>query len=77
MLVVAVLAWILLIGVARLIGDPDNLTLDIASEGIIVAGWVILWFPLDLLIFTGWQRHLDKRIYTVLMEADVSIEPTT
>ena len=68
---------VLLIGGARLIGDPDNLTLDIASEGIIVAGWVILWFPLDLLIFTGWQRRLDKRIYTVLMEADVTIEPAT
>ena len=54
--------------------DEDSLLLQVISEGLSVAGWVALWFPLELLSFTVWQHRLDKRIYTMLASMELEIQ---
>lgn len=73
-LAVAFIALFVFFGASRLIDHPDNLLRQIISEGLSVAGWVALWFPAEMLSFTLWQHRLDKRIYTMLMNMDVTIK---
>lgn len=74
-LTVSFIALFVLIGASKLIDDDNSLILQIISEGLSIAGWVALWFPLELLTFTVWQHRLEKKIYTLLMEMDVTITP--
>ncbi len=45
-------------GVGRLLFIPEGLR-TLASEGLIVAGWVLLWQPLDTLV-QGWWPHWEE-----------------
>jgi hypothetical protein len=67
-------ALFVFIGASRLVYDDDSLFLQIISEGLSVAGWVALWFPLEHLIFTVWQHRLDRKIYTLLMDMELTIQ---
>ncbi len=62
------------IGASRLVNNENDLFLQIISEGLAVAGWVALWFPLESLTFTVWQHRLDKRIYSLLMDMELAIQ---
>ncbi|MCB0165731.1 MAG: hypothetical protein KDI79_15980 [Anaerolineae bacterium] len=72
-LFVSFIALFVFIGASKLVHDDNSLILQVVSEGLSVAGWVALWFPLELLSFTVWQHRLEKKIYTLLMEMDVTI----
>lgn len=74
-LLAAFVAWFVFIGVSRFVRDENSLLLQIIGEGLAVAGWVALWFPLDVLMFTVWQHRLEKRIYTTLLDMEVIIQP--
>ena len=73
----AFVALFAFIGMSRLLATDDNLALQILSEGLSIAGWVALWFPLEVLMFDVWQHRLDRRAYERLMMADVSITSKT
>jgi len=45
-------ALFVFIGASRLVYNENDLILQIISEGLAVAGWVALWFPLEHLIFS-------------------------
>lgn len=68
------LLFVVLIGVSQLIDDQRDDILDTLATGLEVAAWVVLWFPLDTLIFSVWQHSLDKRAYSIItrMEVDVA-----
>ena len=72
-LIVAFIALFVLVGGSKLINHDDYLILQILSEGLAIAGWVALWFPLELLTHMVWQQRLDKRIYMLLKNMDVVI----
>jgi hypothetical protein len=36
--------------------------LGVASEGLSLAAWVMLWRPLEHLVFNGWEHRLDGRV---------------
>ncbi len=72
-LIVALIALFVFIGASRLVDNENSIFLQIISEGLAVAGWVALWFPLELLTFTIWEHRLDKKIYTMLEQMDVKI----
>lgn len=74
-LIVSFIALFVFIGLAKLINDDNSLILQIISEGLEIAGWVALWFPLELLTFTVWQHRLEKKIFTLLMNMDVTVTP--
>ncbi len=74
-LIVSFIALFIFIGASKLIDDDNSLILQVVSEGLSIAGWVALWFPLELLTFTVWQHRLEKKIYTMLMDMDVTLKP--
>ena len=39
------------------------------------AGWVALWFPLELLVFKVWEHRLDRKVYSLLLDMDLVIQP--
>jgi hypothetical protein len=49
----------------RLAFVPDQLR-TIASESIIVAGWVLLWQPLDTLVQGWWPQWQEERTFRAL-----------
>lgn len=72
-LAVAVIALFGFIGLSRLLASDDNLALQILSEGLAIAGWVALWFPLEVLMFSVWQHRLDRRALDRLASASVIV----
>jgi hypothetical protein len=69
------LALFLFVGAAKLVGTSENLVLGIVSEGLAIAGWVALWFPLETLAFKVWEHRLDRRVYSRVMDMDLVIQP--
>jgi hypothetical protein len=33
----------------------------------------VLWFPLETLFFETWEYRLDRKIYTLLRDMDITI----
>ena len=59
-------ALLAFIGASRLVFNENNLFLQIVGEGLAVAGWVALWFPVEQLTFNARQHRLDRKIYSLL-----------
>ena len=72
---VALLVFAVAIGLSIVVKQEGNLATEIIATGLSIAGWVALWFPLEMLSFEIWQLSLDRRIYRHLAEAEVVIEP--
>jgi len=62
---------------SRLVGEPRYLP-DIVGrfldEGFIIAGWVALWYPLDVLLYQHWPLTREQRLYEQLRNMDLSFE---
>lgn len=65
----------LFIGLAYLSASSENLPLQLISQGLAIAGWVVLWGPLEALFFDRWEHRQDRRIYRLLMEMEIQISP--
>ena len=74
-LLVGFVALFLFIGAAQIVSTSENLILDIVSEGLAIAGWVALWFPLETLAFKVWEHRLDRKVYSRVMNMDLVIQP--
>lgn len=53
----------------------SGILLDVAMEGLSVAAWVVLWWPLDQLLHASWQHRLDERAYRALQGIHLQILP--
>jgi len=53
----------------------SNMGVDVAMEGLSVAAWVALWWPLDQLINTAWDHRKDERAYRALQGITLHILP--
>lgn len=73
-LAVAVVALFVFFGASRWLADSEIIFLQILSEALSIAGWIALWFPLEMLTFTVWQHRLDKKIYTMLYKMELVIQ---
>lgn len=71
------LVFVVLIGLSQLIDDQRDDILDTLATGLEVAAWVVLWFPLDTLIFSVWQHRLDKRAYSVISRMEIELVEAT
>ncbi|MCJ8144525.1 hypothetical protein MKI84_16490 [Ancylobacter sp. A5.8] len=77
-LAVGVLFLALCIGLAgaieKLIGS-DSLASRFLVEGAIIAGWVGLWRPIEILLFDWWPYALDVKLYGDLRAMDIVVRP--
>lgn len=73
-LLIALIALFFLIGLSKILAEYDNTFLEILSEGFSIAGWVALWVPLEILMFSVWRHRLDRKAYVLLSEADVQLK---
>jgi hypothetical protein len=74
-LLIAVAAWFVLIGLAQVLSRVDQAVFDILGQGLGVAAWVLLWFPLDAIIFGIRHRQADRTVYRRVAETKVRILP--
>lgn len=44
------------------------------DEGLVIAGWVALWYPLDVLLYQRWPLARERRLYRALREAPMHVE---
>ena len=63
--VVAVFA--LIWSAQQLTGTGESL-LGVAAEGLSIAAWVLLWHPLQELVFDRWTHRLDRRALLTLRD---------
>lgn len=63
------LAVAVLNGIASTIDDDS----DPIAAGLGVASWVILWVPVNLLVYDRWYYKRDERAYRALLGAPIAI----
>lgn len=44
------------------------------DEGLVIAGWVALWYPLDVLLYQRWPLARERRLYEYLREMSIVFE---
>ncbi|MFX0168823.1 MAG: hypothetical protein ACFE89_05610 [Candidatus Hodarchaeota archaeon] len=54
-----------------------NPFIRILSEGVLVFGWVMLWVPLDLLVFEMWGHRLERTIFRNMANMVIVIRSVT
>lgn len=61
----------------KLLG-ADMLLVQVLVEGFVIAGWVGLWHPLELLLYAWWPHAQDVRLYEKLksMQLDYVFDNT-
>ena len=61
---------------SRLVGEPKFLPGIVArflDEGLIIAGWVALWYPLDALLYQHWPLKRERRLNELLHRMDLRL----
>ncbi|MBX3583787.1 MAG: hypothetical protein KF810_18015 [Rhizobiaceae bacterium] len=53
---------------------PD-LIRNLVSEGFVIAGWVALWHPMELLLYEWWPVSRDRKLYSLIAGMSYTIEP--
>jgi hypothetical protein len=62
---------------SQVLGEPKFLPGILArflDEGLIIAGWVALWYPLDALLYQHWSLKRERRLYEQLRVMDLKFE---
>jgi hypothetical protein len=62
---------------SQILGEPKFLPGILArflDEGLIIAGWVALWYPLDALLYQHWPLKRERRLYEQLRGMDLKLE---
>lgn len=59
--------------VGRMLAIPEALR-TLASESLIVAGWVVIWQPLDTLVQGWWPQWEEERTYRAIGALPLRVE---
>ena len=62
---------------SQLLGEPKFLPGILArflDEGLIIAGWVALWYPLDALLYQHWPLKRERRLHQALRDMELKLE---
>lgn len=62
---------------SHIVGEPRYLHPVFArflDEGFVIAGWVALWWPLDVLLYQHWPLARERRMYESLRTMDLAFE---
>jgi hypothetical protein len=60
--------------VGRMLFIPEGLR-TLASESLIVAGWVVIWQPLDTLVQGWWPQWKEERTFRAIGALPLRVEP--
>jgi hypothetical protein len=44
------------------------------DEGLVIAGWVALWYPLDVLLYQRWPLARERRLYESIRDTALAFE---
>lgn len=62
---------------SHIVGEPKYLHPVLArflDEGFVIAGWVALWWPLDVLLYQHWPLARERRMYEALKRMELRFE---
>lgn len=62
---------------SQIVGEPRFLPRIVArflDEGLVIAGWVALWYPLDVLLYQHWPVTREQRLYAQLRDMELAFE---
>jgi hypothetical protein len=62
---------------SRLMGEVELLPGFIErfiDEGLVIAGWVALWYPLEVLLYQRWPLARERRLYETLRDMRLEFE---
>ena len=62
MLAIALIVVSVILFVAHRLDAAGWETLSVVAEGLSIAAWLLLWHPLDALVFNRWDFRLDRRV---------------
>ena len=69
----AMVGLVIFISVGSILTYSTSFVIQVIGQGLIVVGWVFVWFPLDSFIFGLRQYRLDKRIYEKLVHMQLTV----
>jgi hypothetical protein len=69
----AVVGLVLIAGSVPLMDPSLSYLVQLAGNGLSVAGWVAVWYPLDSLIFQVWLQRQESQAFRRLRDAQVSV----
>ncbi len=74
-LAIGLVAVLALNALSRPLESSDDPILELISQGLQIAAWVTLWFPINVLVYDRWYSMRDQRVYTQMVLMDVSVVP--
>jgi hypothetical protein len=74
-LAVGLVAVLALNVLSRPLDASNNPILELISQGLQIAAWVTLWFPINVLVYERWYSRRDRRVYTQMLLMDVTVAP--
>lgn len=75
-LAVAVAAVVALTGIAELVASVVTGTLGAGlREALVISGWVLMWRPIELLVYDGIASHRERRVLRRLSSAKIEVHP--
>jgi hypothetical protein len=53
---------------AQRLSQSSHEMFSVAAEGLSIAAWVLLWHPLEALVFNRWDFRLDRRVLRTIRD---------
>jgi hypothetical protein len=75
-LFVGVLVWAVCLFLALSFGAMERLAEFprlLISDGLIIVGWVALWYPAETLLYEWWLQNRDKKVYERIKEIEIRV----
>ena len=73
----AIVGLVIFISVGSILTYSTSFVIEVIGQGLIVVGWVFVWFPLDSFVFGVRHYRLDKRIYEKLVNLQLTIKSSS
>lgn len=76
-LFVGLLVWAVCLALALLLDTVvgiSNYPRVFLSEGLIIVGWVALWYPAEVLLYDWLLHDRDKKVYQRMKEVEIHVE---
>ena len=74
MVSIAAVAVVLLIALGEIVIDTWKGTLGVAlSEALLISGWVLMWRPVEVLIYDAIPWRRERRVFRALRDASIDV----
>ena len=74
-LLVGLVAVLALNALSRPLDTSNDPILDLISQGLQIAAWVTLWFPINVLVYDQWYSRRDRGVYRHILEMEITVAP--